>query len=357
MVKFMHNMTQTSVLRLILAIAFSILTLSGPHAAPKDALAGRTLSVMVGFSNSGTGARTWQVLSGHLRKHLPDTVIRAKFSDAASGIVGASDLFKLPDGSLSIGFVRPPELAFAQIEKRDGADFDLRNARWIASLENLNYVMAARKDLPLDAEVLRSMDKQLILPVSDLLSTNSKVAILLNAITGIPAKIVVGFKSSARRKAIAAGDADIVTNAADSNLLPLLKSGDVQSLYTIVGNNFPSEVDSSRTLEKYLVPNVPKSVVDFVKSTRGIGRAFFVPPGVSDQDYDSLVSVFYDVLNDPEFIRDATEKKIDFTYTSADTTAEQVSHLFPSEQDAQALLKAYQCGLDMSEGKIAKCDF
>ena len=91
------------------------------------------------------------------------------------------------------------------------------------------------------------------------------------------------FGNSARLKSILAGDADFYTAAADQELQPLFESGDVQALYTIVGEQFPPQVDRSRTLESFLVPGAPQAVVDYIKSARGMGRAFFAPPGVNSR--------------------------------------------------------------------------
>ena len=205
---------------------------------------------------------------------------------------------------------------------------------------------------------MRQSPRQLILPVSDILATQSTVSILLNAVTGIRAKIVVGFNNSARLKALLAGDADFYTAAADAELQPLLKSGDIQSLYTIVGETFPPEVDRSRTLESFLVKGAPPGVVEFIRSARGMGRAFFAPPGVSAEDVATLRSVFAKVLVDPDFIKEANSQGIPVAAVEWTEVERGVSHLMPADAAAKAQLdKAYECGLAMSEGKVDRCDF
>lgn len=344
----------------LILLGFIMALMAGPAMAGSDAdrLAGRTLDVMVGFSNTGGGAKFWQAFSTALRRHLPQTAIRAQFNDTGSGAQGASELYKRPAGALAVAFVRPPELVFAQINKRDGADYDLSRVSWIAGVERESFIMAARRGLPLEPEALRTSDKQPILPVSDILATQSTVSVLLNAVTGIPAKIVVGFNNSARLKALLAGDADFYTAAADAELQPLLKSGDLQSLYTIVGDNFPPEVDKSRTLEGFLVKGAPAPVVDFIKSARGMGRAFFAPPGVAAEDVAALRSVFASVLTDPDFIKEADSQGIPVAAVAWSEIDTGVKHLMPADAAAKAQFdKAYECGLAMSEGKAKTCDF
>ena len=323
-----------------------------------DRLSGRTLHVMVGFSNTGDGARFWNLFSGALRRQLPETLIRARFNDTARGVQGTSELFKLPPGSLAVGFVRPPEIAFSQMQERDGVDFDIRQANWITGVEDESFIMVAKRGLPTDPQALRDAGNSLIMPVSDILATHATVAILLDAVTGIGAKVVVGFGNSARLKAVLAGDADFYTAAADVELQPLLESGDVQALYTITGKNFPPQVDRARTLESFLVPGAPPAVVDFIKSARGMGRAFFAPPGVAEADVEALRDAFSKVLVDPQFVADAAAQGVPVAAVQWTLVQEDIGRLIPGDEATREQLdRVYACGMAMSEGRISHCDF
>jgi tripartite-type tricarboxylate transporter receptor subunit TctC len=184
------------------------------------------------------------------------------------------------------------------------------------------------------------------------------VGVLLNAVTGIRARIVVGFGNSARLKAVLAGDADFYTAATDAELQPLLTSQDVQALYTIVGNEFPPEVDRSRTLETFLVPGAPASVVDFIKAARGMGRAFFAPPGVSQEDLDALREIFQAVLTSPAFVQEAARQGVPVAAVTWGRIEDDIERLMPTDPASkQQLDHAYKCGLAMSDGSLARCDF
>lgn len=349
------------VLAALLGIAINLAFAAAASAAettPREQLEGRTLTVMVGFSNTGGGARFWNVFSRELRERLPETIIRARFNDTGSGVDGTSDLFKLAEGALAVGFVRPPEIAFAQLNERADADFDFRTAQWIAGVERDSFIMAARRDLPTDPEALRQLEPQTILPVSDILATHATVGILLNAVTGVPAKIVVGFKKSDRKRAILAGDADFYTIAADAGLAPLLASGDIATLYTITGDAFPSEIGDAQPLEHFLVPGAPAGVVDFIKSARGMGRAFYAPPSVSAADLAALRTVFAEILTDPDFVAQAASEGVPVSAVPAATVKEQLNTLLMSDPWLKSQIDmAYACGLAMSRGEIRRCDF
>lgn len=354
-------MALVSALKKTTAIITAVLCLTGivqAQSEPGQQLAGRTLDVMVGFSNTGGGARFWNVFSKELRKRLPGTPIRTRFNDTGSGVDGTSDLFGRTQGALAIGFVRPPEIAFAQFNGREDVDFDFRQAQWIAGVEKESFIMAARSGLPTDPDVLRAAEPQTILPVSDILATHATVGILLNAVTGIPAKIVVGFKKSDRMRALLAGDVDFYTIAADAKLEPLLASGDIMPLYTISGDDFPVAMGPAEPLESFLVADAPATVVGFIKSARGMGRAFFAPPSVSDEDLAALRSLFQDILSDPEFVTKAAQEGVPVAAVTGETVAGQLQELLTSDPTQKLLLdQAYACGLAMSRGEATRCDF
>ncbi|MCR9238266.1 MAG: hypothetical protein NXI17_16475 [Alphaproteobacteria bacterium] len=328
------------------------------QSGPEQQLAGRTLDVMVGFSNTGGGARFWNVFSQELRKRLPATPVRTRFNDTGSGVDGTSDLFGRSKGVLAIGFVRPPEIAFAQLNERADVDFDFRQAQWIAGVEVESFIMAARRGLPWEPDVLRTLEPQTILPVSDILATHATVGILLNAVTGIPSKIVIGFKKSDRLRSLLAADVDFYTIAADAKLEPLLASGDIKALYTITGEDFPAAMGAVEPLESFLVPDAPASVVAFIKSARGMGRAFYAPPSVADEDVAALRSLFHDILSDPDFVERAAQEGVPVAAVASETVEAQLQELLTSDPAQKLLLDtAYACGLAMSRGKVTRCDF
>lgn len=348
-------------LKIALSVPVICLTLlfgGAAHATEPAPLEGRTLSVFVGFSNTGGGANFWRVFSTALERHLPGTSVRARFDDTLSGAQVTSELFSQPAESLSVAFVRPPDVAFAQINKREGVSYDLRRANWIAGVEQEAFIMVARKGLALDPAVLREAAEQPVLPVSDMLTTQATAGVLLNAVTGIPAKIVVGFKNSERLKALLSGDADFFTAAADQELLPLLKSGDVQSLYRIVGDEFPDEVDTTRTMDSFLVPNAPAPVVDYIKAARGMGRAFLAGPNLSPRDVMALQKAFDAALSDPAFIAEAGAMGVPVKAVPPEILAKGIMLLLPEDAAVKAEIdRAYACGLAMSEGRQRSCSF
>ncbi len=344
--------------RVLCAIGLIFLTASSAFADYREQLSGRTLDVMVGFSNSGGGARFWSLFSTHMRKHLPDTIIRAEFKDGPLAVTGIGELYQTEAGSLAIGLIRPPELAFVQIDDPAAITGDLRKAHWLLSVENLSYIMAARAGLPVDPQQLRAPAETLILPVSDPLSTASRVSVLLSAITGIATRNVVGFNRSARSAALLAGDVDLLTVGLTSDLESVIASGDVVPLYSIVGDDFSALDPSLPTLDDFLSPDAPDTVVTFVQSARGMGRAFFAPPNTDPADVAALSELMQAIVTDPDFIQDAQLQGIPIAAKSGEALSQQIDALIPSDETARTLiLNAYACGLEMSLNPAHTCSY
>lgn len=344
--------------RTICASLLAILTATGATADYRDQLSGRTLNVMVGFSNNGGGARFWSLFSTYMRRRLPETIIRAEFNDGPKAVEGIGKLYETEPGSLAIGLIRPPEFAFVQIDNPEDIAVDLLDAHWLLSVENLSYIMAARAKLPTSLDKLRMPADAYILPVNDPLSTASRISVLLSAVTGIPTRNVVGFGRSARKKALLAGDVDLLTIGIDSALKSVVESGDFVPLYKIVGDDFSALDASTPDLSDYLRTGAPDSVVGFIRSARGMGRAFFAPPDTDPTDAAALRDLLEAIVADPDFIQEAQLKGISIAAKSGLVLTQQIDALIPSDDAARTMiLNAYACGLEMSLNPVHECDF
>lgn len=346
------------ILALLAFAIFGFVTPSVADEAARAQLAGRTLDVVVAFSNSGGGARFWNIFSDALRRQLPDTIVRARFNDAGSGTSAANELFALPEGSLAVGFARPAELAFAQAQDRDDVNYDMNLAHWVMGVERESAFMATRRDLSLDMNVLRQPEQRLVIPVNAITDTQSIVAAMLNAITGLRGRLVVGFNNSDRLRALLAGDGDLYTQSNDKEVNALLESGDLKSLYVIWGKEFPANVDLSVTLESVAVPGVSKDLIEYVVAARALGRAFYAPPGVSDADLAALRVAFTEAVHDAAFVSEAGKQNVPLADVPASEVEGKMDLLLLKDPALKAEVdKAYACGIAMSDGTLDSCDF
>lgn len=344
--------------QLAVSAAFLLATATGTFADYKEQLSGRTIDVMVGFSNSGSGARFWNLFSTHMRRQVPDTRIRAVFKDGPLTASGIEELYQVEAGRLAMGLIRPPELAFAAIANPEANSENLRDASWLLSIENVSFLMAARRGLYVDPIELQTRDTPLLLPVNDPLATATVVSVLLSAVTGIPTRTVVGFGRSERTKALVAGDIDLLTIGLEPSIIALIESGDIKPVYKIVGDDFSGLDETIPDVSEFVRGDVPEGVVPFIRNARGMGRAFFAPPGVAPEDVIALQELLEAVVTDPEFIQEAQINGVPIAAAYGDILTQQIGSLLPDNEVQRAsILKTYECGLEMAQDATYACDF
>lgn len=344
--------------KLILSAAAAVVCIFGSsNVSAQSVLDDRTIEVQIGFSNSGGGARFWNAFFPHLRDQLSNTRIRPVFNDAANGARAVSAVLNDDTDAIKVGFVRAPEIALAEFFEKPEIDFQFADANWLLGVEQEGFVMAARSGLPTDPDVLRTSGDKLFVPVSDIEATHATAAILLNAITGIPAEIVVGFKRSARQRALIAGEVAFYTIAMDDELKGLIDEGLIQELYTIVPDA-TGAFKPAANLEDYVFGSPPEVVIDYMKASRAMGRGFFTESGLSDEELEALRVAFASALKSDGFAKDAKEQGVPFSFVDADAFGAQARALSTFSDDERAQIEAaYQCGLEMSEGTKENCGY
>ena len=342
----------------LMSAAICAMTATGSFADYKEHLSGRTIDVMVGFSNSGSGARFWNLFSTHMRRLAPDTRVRAEFKDGPLTAVGLEELYGTEEGDLALGLIRPPELAFTQILTPEVVNVNLRDANWLLSVENISFVMAGKRNLFEDATELQEADEVFVLPVNDPLATATVVSVLLSAATDIPTRTVVGFRRSDRTKALVAGDVDLLTLGVEPSIVALIESGDIVPIYKIVGDDFTGLNEATPDLSAFVGDDVDAGVVAFIRSARGMGRAFFAPPGVASEDVAAMQELLETVVTDPDFIQEAQLNGVPVAALSGDILTQQIGALVPEGDVARAnILATYKCGLAMALDHAHSCDF
>jgi tripartite-type tricarboxylate transporter receptor subunit TctC len=342
--------------------AFATAAISMPAPADEAAvarLAGRTLSIVGTFSNTSTGARLWNVLSPHLSARLPQTRIRFRFNDAGGGISALNDVFAEDGKDLSIALSVLPELAFAQAQGAEGVAFDLSKAQWIIGFERSGHVMAVRRGLSLDMDELRQPGQRLLSPGDSINGSGEILLLMLNAVTGLHAQIVVGFNSADSLRAIVVGDLDIKRQQLNPEAAALLEAGEIVSLYVISDSDqLPSQVDRSRTLESVTLPGTPPAVLTYIRGMLDLGRAFLAAPNQDQEDVAALRVVLGEVMSDPAVVAQIAAEVAPIEMVPHETVEQTIRTMLLTDPKVRAAAElAHSCGLEMGRGTLERCDF
>jgi tripartite-type tricarboxylate transporter receptor subunit TctC len=331
------------------------------HAAADEAavarLSGRTLTIIGGFQNTSTGAKVWSVLSPHLSARLPRTQIRFRFNDAGGGIGAINELFAEDGKSLTIGLSVIPEMVFAQAHGTEGVAYDLSKAQWLVGLRRSAHLMAVRKGLTLDIDELRG--RRLLSADDSVTGSGAILKLMLNAVTGLHVQIVVGFKSSESFRALVVGDVDIDRLQLTPERVALLEAGEIVSLYVISNSDeFPPQVDRSRTLASVTLPGTPQLVLDYITSMLDLGRAFLAGPNQDPEDVAALRVVLGEMMSDPVVLADLAAQVATIQMVPHETIEKALPTLLLTDPKAKAAVElAHDCGLAMGRGTLERCDF
>jgi tripartite-type tricarboxylate transporter receptor subunit TctC len=350
----------TSLLRAALAaaaIAFAATPAAADEAAAAQ-LAGRTLNIVGTFENTSSGAKVWSVISPHLSARLPQTQIRFRFNGTAGGMSALNELFAEDGKSLSIALSVIPEVAFAQAHGTEGVAYDLSKAQWIAGIQRKGQIMAARRDLTLDIDELRKPGQRLLSPVDVVTGNSAILMLMLNAVTGVHAQLVVGFSTAEAQRALVVGDVDLRRQMFTPELKALLESGEIISVYVISDTDFPPQVDRSRTLASVTLPGTPQPVLDYILGMLDLGRAFLAAPNQDPQDVAALRVAIGEVLTDPVVLAELAAQVATVEMVPHETVQTMMQTLLLTDPDAKAAVElAHRCGQEMGRGTLERCDF
>ena len=349
-------------LKMAALAAIAMAAVSMPAAADEAAvarLAGRTLNIIAGFQNTGTGAKVWSVLSPHLSARLPQTQIRLRYNDAGGGIGAINELFAEDGKSLTIGLSVIPEMVFAQAHGAEGVAYDLSKAQWLVGLRRSGHLMAVRKGLTLDIDELRQPGRRLLSADDTVTGSGAILKLMLNAVTGLHVQIVVGFKSSDAFRALVVGDVDIDRLQLTPERAALLEAGEIVSLYVISNSDeFPPQVDRSRTLASVTLPGTPQLVLDYITSMLDLGRAFLAGPNQDPEDVAALRVVLGEMMSDPVVLADLAAQVATIQMVPHETIEKALPTLLLTDPKAKAAVElAHDCGLAMGRGTLERCDF
>jgi len=293
----------------VLAVALAL----GPApAAAQDTLAGKTVTISVGFGPGGGYDLYARVLARHLGRHLPGhpTVVVANMPGAAS--IRASNYIAnvAPKDGTALGIVAQ-SIAKEQLLGLTGVSYDVTRLAFIGRIAaniEVTYVWhtAAVKTLA----DLRSTE-------ATLAGTGPSSSIyprLLNAIAGMKWKVIAGYNTtSAAHLAMQRREVDGATSSLntlkttqrdwlDNSLIRILvqlaprRSAELAQV--------PAVVELARTPED-------RDVLAFYANSGTVGRAVIAPPGLPAERVAMLRAAFDATMKDAEFRAEIEATKLE----------------------------------------------
>ena len=279
-----------------------------PAAAQADALAGKSVQMIIGFGPGG-GYDLWgRTLGRHIGKHLPGhpNVVPQNMPGAGS-YAAASYIFNIAPKDGSVLGIIARDAALGPLTGASGARFDPTRLSWIGTPTKETNVCIVFHTAPVKS-VQDLYEKQLILGDTGPGTGTRSYPKVLNDVLGMKFKLVGGFPSSAEVfLAMERGEVDGICENRRPDWIPtrkiaILFQGGAEPNPELQG--VPFVLDLARTDEQ-------KKTIEFLYAGQGIGRPFVAPPDLPAERLKMLRDAFNATMKDADFIAETKKSKLE----------------------------------------------
>jgi len=289
-------------------------TLAGAPAGAQESLAGKTVTLIIGFGTGG-GYDLWgRLVAKHIAKHLPGnpTIVPQNMPGAGS-YVAASHIYAAAPKDGTVFAIIARDAALGPLSNAPGARFDATKMSWLGSpTREHNACIANAGAKAKTADDLRT--NELILGDTGPGTGTRSYPKVLNDLLGYKFKLVSGFRSSA--DVFLAMERNEVEGICESLDSIKLRKPDWIPNKTV---NVLLQAGASSPPELAGVPNVltlarndeEKQMLEYTYAGQDIGRPFVAPPDLPPERLKMLRDAFMATMNDPEFAADVKRNKFE----------------------------------------------
>ena len=292
------------------------LVLTSPIAAQPagESLAGKSVSMIIGFG-AGGGYDLWgRTVGRHIGRHLPGapTVIPQNMPGAGS-YAAASYIFNIaPKDGTVLGIIAR-DAALGPLSGATGARFDPTRLSWIGTPTKETNVCIAYHTSQVKS-VLDLYEKQLIVGDTGPGTGTRSYPKALSELLGMKFKLVGGFPASSDVfLAMERGEVEGICESLDSikirrpDWIPTKK---ISILFQ--GGAEPNpELDGVPFVLDLALTGEQRQAIEFLYAGQGIGRPFVAPPDLPADRLKMLRDAFNATMTDPAFVAEAQKSKLD----------------------------------------------
>jgi len=309
----MFNQVKLLALPLALAASLSIVAAS-PAAAQAPNLAGKNVTMLIGFGPGG-GYDLWgRVVARHIGKHLPGTPTVVPQNMPGGGSFNAANhIYTIaPKDGTVLGIIAR-DAALGPLTGAAGARFDPLKINWIGTPTTETNVCIA-SDKAKVKTVKDLFETELIIGNTGVGTGTYSYPKALNGLIGTKFKLISGFPSSSDVfLAMERGEVDGICESLDSVVgkrPDWISSKKVTVLFQ--GGVEPSPELKDVPFVNDLAKNEEqKQAIEFLYAGQGIGRPFVAPPDLPADRLKMLRDAFTATMKDPEFVADVKKQKLD----------------------------------------------
>jgi tripartite-type tricarboxylate transporter receptor subunit TctC len=308
--------------------AAALLLAAQPLAAAADPVGDfyrdHPMTLILGFNPGGGFDAYARVVVRHLPRHIPgEPSIVIKNMPGAGSLIAANHLFNnSPRDGSEIGFLSA-DMATMPLFGKIPARFDGRKFTWLGSVSSDAAYCVSWKGTPF-TRIEDAFQNEMVVGAAGI--EMSLTPTILREVLGIKFKLIRGYAGTAEVRLAAEkgeiqGWCNVGVLGAVGSHAEWLTDGTLRFLLQ-VGYAPRNEVPNVPFYLDYAKTDQDRQVLKVIFSYPYMARPFAAPPGIPADRAAALRRAFADTIQDPKFLADAKQAKLDVGLV----TAEQIDH-------------------------------
>jgi tripartite-type tricarboxylate transporter receptor subunit TctC len=284
-------------------------------AAVADSIAdfykGKQVTMTMGTRPGGSFQIYGQLLSKHIKKHIPgNPTIVPNYMPGAGGTKAANYIYAAAakDGSQML---LSHAIPLAQMLKPKGLKFKSENFQWLGSFAAITQILTTWHTSPIKS-LADAKSKQGIMSAFAKNHLTYQYVSMANNLLGTKFKIVVGYRGGARNnQAMEQGEAHgwVPSWGNLNGTKPHWLADKKVNLLMLYAFERLPELPNVPTFLELVAPK-DRPVAEFLINGTPIARSLAVPPGVGSARVAALRAAFDKTMVDPEFLAEAKKRKM-----------------------------------------------
>jgi len=290
---------------------------ASPASAQGPTLAGKNVTMIIGFGAGGGYDQWGRTIARHIGKHLPGqpNVVSQNMPGGGS-FTAANHIYSVAPKDGSVLGIIARDAPLGPISGMAGARFDSLKITWVGTPTTETNVCFAHKRAKVQSfeDLLKH---ELIIGNTGAGTGTYTYPKGLNGLLGTKFKLVSGFKVSTDvLLAMERGEVDGLCESWDSAVgkrPEFFRDGTFKVLFQ-AGPHVEAEIKAPSIFTLAKTPE-HKQALEYLYAGQGIGRPFVAPEMPADR-VKMLRDAFNATMKDPEFLADAKKGKLDVNPTS-----------------------------------------
>jgi tripartite-type tricarboxylate transporter receptor subunit TctC len=303
--------------------------------------AGKTVTILVGYTPGGGYDRVARIVARHLGRHLPgNPAVVVQNMPGANSIVAANHLYNVAraDG-FTIGLFNR-NLVLGQLVGVEGMRLDMRRFQWIGSPAEETDVFAIRADLPYRQVLdLRRAEPPLAIGATGPGANTYDFPLVLKAFLKLNLRIISGYPGSADIM-LAIERKEVDGRAGSwSSLKPYIQRGLIKPMVRTPSDN--PELRGIPVDQDLVTEAVPKAVLKLRAIPNKLGRPFVAAPAAPPELVRAYREAFRRLTQDREFVAEAERAGVEVAFTSAEQIQKMFDEVFATPPGVVRVFKEF----------------